>query len=374
MSSKIKPKPWEVNNVSSHIIDDAAKNMGTNPNSVQKKNDIDDNVNGEKIPPEPVARPDILEPTADIYGNSYGNNNSMLSHRNYGGGLYNNGLYGGAGMYGGVGGLYGSSMYGGGGLYGSGMYGGGLYGNNNVSGNGLMGEGTQSAFQLIEAMIYAITGFAQMLEATYMATHSSFFTMVSVAEQLSGLKDMAIGLINSGILDFIRITKKVLYMVSGGKLGKMTSSGNSKNLVDKNTSSKKKPKMSLKPLLMFLAIVIGFPYLLNKYISRMANKKVNYLASNEDQNTNVINPENLEFAKALYDFVPENSKFEAPLKTGELMAILSKKDAMGNDSSWWRVRTRGGKVGYVPNNYIQLLERKTDTNSVISKNDNKTEK
>lgn len=58
-----------------------------------------------------------------MYGSSmYGGAGSM-----YGGGMYGSSMYGGAGgMYGG--GMYGSSMYGGGGMYGGGMYGGGMYG------------------------------------------------------------------------------------------------------------------------------------------------------------------------------------------------------------------------------------------------------
>ena len=88
------------------------------------------------------------------------------------------------GMYGGG---YGGSMYGGGiggGM--GGMYGGGMYGQP----GGMMGQGdpndpnsltnsfsqnTQATFQVIESLVGAFGGVAQMLESTYMATHSSFF-------------------------------------------------------------------------------------------------------------------------------------------------------------------------------------------------------
>jgi hypothetical protein len=36
-------------------------------------------------------------------------------------------------------------------------------------------QSTQTTFQLIESIVGAFGGFAQMLESTYMATHSSFF-------------------------------------------------------------------------------------------------------------------------------------------------------------------------------------------------------
>jgi len=86
----------------------------------------------------------------------------------------------GSSMYGGMGGLGG--MYGGMGGYGGGMYGGmggmgGMQGDPNDP-NSLtnsFSQSTQATFQIIESIVGAFGGFAQMLESTYMATHSSFF-------------------------------------------------------------------------------------------------------------------------------------------------------------------------------------------------------
>jgi peroxin-13 len=63
------------------------------------------------------------------------------------------------------------------------MYGGmGMYGgmpngdpNNPNSLTNSFNQSTQATFQLIESIVGAFGGFAQMLESTYMATHSSFF-------------------------------------------------------------------------------------------------------------------------------------------------------------------------------------------------------
>ena len=71
-----------------------------------------------------------------------------------------------------------------------------------------------------------------------------------------------------------------------------------------------------------------------------------------------FDPSNLQFAKALYEFNPENPQMEAELKPNELVAILSKQDPLGNESKWWKVRTRTGKVGYVPSNFLLVIERK----------------
>lgn len=84
----------------------------------------------------------------------------------YGGGM---GGYGSYGM-GGMGGMYGGGMYGGGGMP-------GMMGNPNDP-NSLtssFNQSTATTFQMLESIVSAFGGFAQMLESTYMATHSSFY-------------------------------------------------------------------------------------------------------------------------------------------------------------------------------------------------------
>jgi peroxin-13 len=86
-------------------------------------------------------------------------------------------------MYGSMGGMYGSPYGGMGGMYGGGYGGYGMNGGPGVMGpNGeqmsltqSFSQSTQATFQIIESIVGAFGGFAQMLESTYMATHSSFF-------------------------------------------------------------------------------------------------------------------------------------------------------------------------------------------------------
>lgn len=146
------------------------------------------------VPPRPSTLNSVVNRTASNYS-PYGAANRMGSTP-YGGGIgsgYNsysspysrfggmggmNSMYGGLG--GGLGGGYGS-MYGG--MGGMGM--GGMYGQPGVMGqdpndpNSLtnsFSQSTQATFQIIESLVGAFGGFAQMLESTYMATHSSFFS------------------------------------------------------------------------------------------------------------------------------------------------------------------------------------------------------
>ena len=67
-------------------------------------------------------------------------------------------------MYGGMGGMYGG-------------YPGrpGMMGDDPNSLTNSFNQSTQATFQIIESIVGAFGGFSQMLESTYMATHSSFF-------------------------------------------------------------------------------------------------------------------------------------------------------------------------------------------------------
>ncbi|ANZ75596.1 BA75_02090T0 [Komagataella pastoris] len=300
------------------------------------------------------------------YGNSYGSS--------YGGG-YGSSMYGSGGY--GMGG-YGSSMYGGSrygmGSYGVGGYGMGGYGmgmNTGMNGMGMAGslaQGSEATFQLIESIIGAVGGFAQVLEATYMATHSSFFTMISMADQLSHLKTALGSML--GIYTVINWLKRIMAKLMGVKnkltpdefrkfqekqIKKLSNSNNNTGGPNKNTN-----KLSLKPLLLFLAAVVGFPYLLKKLIAHLAQTSQmngNFITNGGSVQGN-IDPAKLEFARALYDFNPENEEMELKLTRGELIAILSKTEPNSNqESTWWKCRSRDGKVGFVPYNYVEIIER-----------------
>ena len=69
---------------------------------------------------------------------------------------------------------------------GMGGYGSGMYGQPGMMGNvdpndpnsltNSFSRSTQATFQIIESLVGAFGGFAQMMESTYMATRSSFFS------------------------------------------------------------------------------------------------------------------------------------------------------------------------------------------------------
>lgn len=141
------------------------------------------------------------------YGSSYGMGSSYGS--GYGSGLGGYGSYGGMG---GMGGMYGS-RYGGYGSYGG-------MGIRRIRRYGWRTHGSERSgrrypghIQLIESIVGAVGGFAQMLESTYMATQSSFFAMVSVAEQFGNLKNTLGSLL--GIYAIMRWARRLVAKLSG---------------------------------------------------------------------------------------------------------------------------------------------------------------
>lgn len=101
------------------------------------------------------------------YGAGISPYNRMGGYGGYGSG----GMYGGYGGYGSMGSM--GSMYGG--MYGGGMPGMGPNPNDPNSLTNQFNNNTQATFQMLSGVVQAFGGFAQMLESTYMATHSSFF-------------------------------------------------------------------------------------------------------------------------------------------------------------------------------------------------------
>ena len=186
MASPSPPKPWETSG-------------GATSASVGLTGSSATPTSTSTVPPPLPEVPSALNSVANRNATNYSAMNAnryQSPYSSYGG--YNNysspySRFGGA--YGSMGSMYGGGyggMYGGMGMGMGGMYGGGMGmpmdPNNPQSLTQSFSQSTMATFQLIESIVGAFGGFAQMLESTYMATHSSFFAMVSVAEQFGNLR------------------------------------------------------------------------------------------------------------------------------------------------------------------------------------------
>ncbi|KAI2786057.1 Peroxisomal membrane protein PEX13 [Penicillium oxalicum] len=275
-------------------------------------------------------------------------------------------------MYGGYGGMGG--MYGGmGGMYG------GMPGQDPNDPNSLtnsFSQSTQATFQMIESIVGAFGGFAQMLESTYMATHSSFFAMVSVAEQFGNLRNTLGSAL--GIFTIIRWFRTLIAKITGrpppADATSLTPAAFAAFMGGRSTSvtlpdgSPAPAKPSKKPFFMFLIAVFGLPYLMGKLIKALARsqeeeakRRQQLIGPNGEPQNGVMDPAKLDFCRVLYDYSPETQEsngIDLAVKKGDIVAVLSKSDPMGNASEWWRCRARDGRVGYLPGPYLETIQRR----------------
>ncbi|RHZ51058.1 hypothetical protein Glove_485g24 [Diversispora epigaea] len=267
--------------------------------------------------------------------------------------------------------------------YGSyGSYGGGGYGSpyNRFGFGGRMGPGgppgpeemsltqrmeasTAAGFHMIESIVNAFGGFAQMLESTFFATHSSFMAMVGVVEQFGNLRNY-LGQVLS-IFALIRWLRHLFYRITGKKA---PVNPNELNPIQFEQFQERK-KYSRRPLVLFILAVFGIPYLMHKLIqiiSRRQQQQIDGIPL-DDNISNMIIPEkidgntlsHIEFCRALYDFKGESS-VELTLKRGDIIAILKKTGPFGQPSQWWRGRLRNGKNGLFPSNYVEIINKGED--------------
>ncbi|KAI9789478.1 MAG: Peroxisomal membrane protein PAS20 [Peltula sp. TS41687] len=304
--------------------------------------------------------------------------------------------FGGAGtMYGaGYGGLYGGMGVGG---YGYGGYqaaGGGLGPPGSINDpNSLtnsFNQSTQATFQIIESVVQAFGGFAQMLESTYLATHSSFFAMVQVAEQFGNLRNTLGSIL--GIFALLRWIRSFLAKLTGKPIGPSTST--SKDLITPSnfllfqkqqqgrptnnnipSSSRRPPSPSKKPLLVFLLAVFGLPLIMGKLIRALASRHPPQTPLNfqqqqlqqqaqtqqQQQQQLLLDPSKLTFCRVMHDYTPAlTDSEELAVKKGDLVAVVSKNDPLGQPSDWWRCRTRDARFGWLPSTYLSVVMKGDD--------------
>ncbi|PNY26440.1 Peroxisomal membrane protein PAS20 [Tolypocladium capitatum] len=293
------------------------------------------------------------------YGGAYSSPYSSPYSRFGGMGGYGGGLHGG-GLYGGGYGSYGGGMYGS-------MYGGmpGMPGNDPNSLTNSFSNSTAATFQMLEGIVTAFGGFAQMLESTYMATHSSFFAMVSVAEQFGNLRDTLGSVL--GIFTLMRWVRTLLAKLTGrpppADAMALTPAAFARfeGRATGPDGTPGPPRASRKPLLFFLVAAFGLPYLMSKMIRTLnasheeEEKRLQQAALEAQQ---PVDPSKLEFCRLLFDFLPQVSGgMELDARKGDLVAVLTKNDPAGNPSEWWQCRSRDGRQGYLPSTYLEILRR-----------------
>jgi peroxin-13 len=325
------------------------------------------------------------------YTSGYSNFNRFGSPyaSSYGG--YGSYGYGGLGSYGGMGMGYGNYGGGYGGMgYGAPGYGMGAFGapgqDPNQSLTARLSLTTQATFQLLQSIVQTFGGFAQMLESTFMATHSSFFAMVGVIDQFAALRDVLGQVL--GLFGLLRWVKGVLTgegFVQDHSTSQMQAEFQA--FVQRPPGAPAPPgtvppKPSKKPLFFFFLAVFGIPYLMHKLIQRLAERAPPFpvdpthaqqllldptnpamLPNSTATNTNTVDPAQLKFAHALHPFEAALSA-ELGLNKGEIVAVLGTTDPVtGLESEWWRGRTRDGREGWFPRAFVEVIQKRVEDSS-----------
>jgi peroxin-13 len=192
--------------------------------------------------------------------------------------------------------------------------------------------------------------------------------MVSVAEQFGNLRQTLGSVL--GIFTIMRWIRTAMAKITGRPLpasaGELTPAGFAAFNGRTPDGSPAAAKPSKKPFIMFMLAVFGLPYLMGKLIRTMARsqeeEEKRRMAENPQAYGEPLDPNKLEFCRVLYDFSPDNNAavqgLDLAVKKGDMVAVLSKSDPMGNASEWWRCRSRDGRMGYLPGVYLETIQRK----------------
>lgn len=193
--------------------------------------------------------------------------------------------------------------------------------------------------------------------------------MVSVAEQFGNLRQTLGSIL--GIFTLMRWFRTAVAKVTGRPppaSPKELTPANFAAFTGRGAADPATPRPSKKPFIMFILAVVGLPYLMGKLIRALARSQEEEERRRIEANPHMyadqqqpLDPAKLDFCRVLYDFTPDQNAVEGvdlAVKKGDLVAVLSKTDPLGNPSEWWRCRARDGRVGYLPSPYLETIQRR----------------
>jgi peroxin-13 len=191
-----------------------------------------------------------------------------------------------------------------------------------------------------------------MIESTFTATHSSFFAIMALVEHFGNLRTTLSNIVLS--LPLIHLLRSLIAKILGRP---PPSNITAESFARYEARTSGQPRASKKPLILFILAIFGLPYLMGKLIKALAEKQtLEHYSSNGES---VVDPKQLDFYQALYDFVPQDPNVELALKKGDIVAVLQKLEG-----GWWKGRKKDGGMGFVPGNYLDIIPRREDGNRI----------
>lgn len=295
------------------------------------------------LPPRPATNPSVT---------NYSSFSSPYS--NYG--LRNYSTYGGLGGYGGYGGYSPYSSFGGYG-FGSPGYG---FGSSAYPENRFIQiaeESSRPAFQSIQSVLQAFSSVTMMFESTFHAIHSSYMSVLGVADNFGKLRSV-FGQIFSTFAIIRTLNwmfRKLLYLIGIQKENPVSDHIWSEAL---NEAAGLTPEQSQGgktfnwPMMMIVGLITAGPYLLFKLISQLHSSIPVEVWNPAEQ------PGNL--AVGFYDFHAASDQ-ELSFSAQQKLMIAPKKFQPTNCPGWLLACNENRKIGLIPNNYVGIMMQSEKT-------------
>ncbi|XP_071387533.1 peroxisome biogenesis factor 13 [Centroberyx affinis] len=222
-------------------------------------------------------------------------------------------------------------------------------------------ESSRGAFQSIESIVQAFTSVSMMLDATFSAVYNSFRAVLDVANHLTRLRTHFTRVLSAFAL--VR-TLRYLYRRLQRLLG-LRSDAETEDLWADSASdalATTAPRgfgagaeehrvgaVKSWPIFLFLAVVLGGPYLIWKLLSSNPGpeESATNWASGEDDHV---------VARAEYDFTAASEE-EISVQAGDMLN-LAPKEQQPRVRGWLLASVDGQTTGLVPANYVKVLGKR----------------
>ncbi|XP_064879083.1 peroxisome biogenesis factor 13 [Oncorhynchus nerka] len=303
------------------------------------------------VPPRPVQSIQSYRPSYGSFpGSSY---NPYGSSSLYGGAYspyspYSGGYGMGGGLGGGLGGSLGYSRF-------------GQTGSEDVAPSRFVQQAEESsrgAFQSIESIVQAFTSVSMMMDATFSAVYNSFRAVLDVANHLTRLRMhftkvlSAFALVRTLRYLYRRI-QRMLGLRRDGEVEDLWADSEGAVLATRGAgAAMEDPRAGAVkswPIFLFLAVVLGGPYLIWKLLSSAQGpeESATNWASGEDDHV---------VARAEYDFTAASEE-ELSLNAGDMLN-LAPKEHQPRVRGWLLASVDGQTTGLIPANYVKILGKR----------------
>lgn len=216
-------------------------------------------------------------------------------------------------------------------------------------------ESSRGAFQSIESIVHAFSSVSMMLDATFSAVYNSFRAVLDVANHLTRLRVHFTRVLSAFALVrtlryLYRRLQRLMGLRSDAEVEDLWADSASDALVrGGGAEDPRAGGVKSWPIFLFLAVVLGGPYLIWKLLSSVdgTEESATNWASGEDDHV---------VARAEYDFSAASEE-EISLRAGDMLN-LAPKEHQSRVRGWLLASVDGQTTGLVPANYVKVLGKR----------------